>query len=162
MNSRQDKIYCFDTDTFASAWRVHYRPETFATWWTRLESMIDAGQVLVPQEVKDEVTAGSDDLVKWVKKSCPKAVSVTMNQLTTVKEIVNKYPKVTHYHKPRPNHADPFVVAVAKEHNAVVVTYESKNGSQTNPSVPSLCEMYDIECINLSELFIREDISFTL
>lgn len=154
--------YCFDTDTLASSWRRHYRIETFEPLWDRLGAMITEGVILIPEEVKKEIGAGKDTLVAWLKKNCPDCVAIDEKQLEIVGEIVNKYPGVSHYKKPRPNHADPFVVAIGKIFSVTVVTFESGSGGPTNPSIPALCKEYGVDCCNMADFFEKEKLSFAL
>lgn len=163
----QTSKYCFDTDTLAASWRRYYRPSSFEPLWDRLGDMVKRNTILIPEEVKKEIGAGKDDLVAWVRKHCPKAVPIDQAQLTIVAEIVNKYPAVSHYKKPRPNHADPFVVAVAKLLNLEVVTFEkarnnTKNNNTPNPGIPDLCVEYDVPCCTLPDFFEKEKISFEI
>lgn len=154
--------YCFDTDTLASSWRRHYRPEAFGPLWERLAIMMTDGIILIPEEVKKEIGAGRDGLVSWLKKSCPNYLVIDDKQLEIVSEIVNKYPGVSHYKKPRANHADPFVVAVGKIYSVTVVTFESGIGGPTNPSIPALCKEYGVECCSMADFFDKEGFSFTI
>lgn len=121
------------------------------------------GIILIPEEVKKEIGLGKDGLVAWMKKYCPKGVAIDEAQLKIVAQIVNKYPAVSQYKKPRPNHADPFVVALANIRNLEVVTFEkSKNGSTVSPAIPDLCAEYGIECCAISDFFEKEQILFEL
>lgn len=154
--------YCFDTDTLASSWRRHYRPETFEPLWDRLGLMMKEGVILVPEEVKKEIGVGKDALVSWLKTHCPNYVAIDKKQLEIVAEIVNKYPGVSHYKKPRPNHADPFVVAIGKLYSVTVVTFESGGGGPTNPSIPALCREYGVKCCTMADFFEKEGLAFTI
>lgn len=160
MPEEEKAKYCFDTDTLASSWRRYYRPVAFESMWEEIASMIDKGTILIPDEVKKEIGAGKDELVLWIKKNCKNSIPISEKQIEIVTEIVNKYPGVSHYKKPRPNHADPFVVAVAKIFGCTVVTYESGDGGPENPSIPSLCKIYGIECCSMSDFFEKEGWKF--
>ena len=162
-DERKKSKYCFDTDTLAASWRRYYRPSSFESLWDELGDMLKTGVILVPEEVKKEIGAGKDDLVSWIKKFCPQTVAIDEKQLEIVSEIVNKYPVVSQYKKPRPNHADPFVVAVAKVYGVEVVTFEkAKNGSSVNPAIPDLCHEYGVSCCSMPDFFEKESISFSL
>ncbi len=154
--------YCFDTDTLASSWRLYYHPDTFGPLWEKLGELVSDRTILIPDEVKKEIGAGNDALVSWLKKYNGNGTPVSEEQVKIVTEIVNKYPLVSQYKKPRPNHADPFVVAVAKINNCTVVTYESRNGSPTHPAVPDLCKEYGVDCCSVSEFFKKENWRFRI
>jgi hypothetical protein len=159
----QKSKYCFDTDTLAASWRRYYRPSSFEALWDRLGDMMKRSIILIPEEVKKEIGAGKDELVTWMKRYCPRCVAIDDAQLRIVSQIVNKYPAVSQYKKPRPNHADPFVVAVAKIHGLEVVTFEkTKNASTVNPAIPDLCAEYGVTCCAMPDFFEKEGISFEL
>jgi len=160
-NTEKSK-YCFDTDTLAASWRKYYRPSSFEALWDKLGDMMKRSIILIPEEVKKEIGVGKDDLVGWMKRYCPKSVGIDEAQLRIVSQIVNKYPAVSQYKKPRPNHADPFVVAVAKTRGLEVVTFEKGGGSAVNPAIPNLCAEYGVACCTLPDFFEKEGMSFEL
>lgn len=162
MKSEKEPKYCFDTDTLASSWRRHYRPESFGTLWEKLGMMMKEGVILIPEEVKKEIGAGKDPLVAWLKDNCPNYVPIDEAQLSIAGDIVNKYPGVSHYKKPRPNHADPFIVAIGKIYAVSVVTFETGGGSPINPSIPTLCKEYGVSCYSMADFFEKEKLSFSL
>jgi hypothetical protein len=53
------------------------------------------------------------------------------------------------------NRADPFVIAVAMQRSAVVVTGE-KPGSMQNPKIPYVCKARSVPCTNFLGLVKRE------
>ena len=54
--------------------------------------------------------------------------------------------------------ADPFVIAAAKVHGACVITDESlKKGAAR---IPTLCQDFGIECINVEEFLNRENLKY--
>lgn len=153
--------YCFDSSAFIDSWRRYHRPSILPTLWDQLlPGLIEKGRIIVPKEAEKEILAGNDELKTWFKsyKQCVQVY--TPEHLKITSEIVNKYPKVSQYKKTKPLHADPFVVAVAKVENAVVVTWEGLNGSKDNPSIPELCREYTVEYHNMVELFEKEGWSF--
>lgn len=152
--------YCFDTDALVSSWRIHYRHKSFEELWEHLGNLMKTGSIIICEEVQKEVGVGKDDLVLWLKqhKACVKPL--TKEQLAIATEIVNRYPLVSQYHKPRPNHADPFVVALAKIEKCTVVTYEARNGSKDHPKVPDLCKEYGVDSCTMSAFFEKEGIVF--
>jgi hypothetical protein len=54
--------------------------------------------------------------------------------------------------------ADPFVIAAAKIHNSCLITDESlkKGGAR----IPTLCQDFGIECINVEDFLKREDLKY--
>lgn len=160
-NNKKNK-YCFDTDTLVSSWRIHYRPDAFESLWDQLGDLVKNGAILIPDEVKKEIGVGKDGLVSWLKKYNVIGTPISMEQIEIVTEIVNKYPLVSQYKKPRPNHADPFVVAVAKIYKCTVVTYEKTNGNSKHPAIPDLCKEYRVDCCSMADFFKKEGWQFNV
>jgi len=162
MEEQPKKRYCFDTSAFTDSWRRYYKPNSFRILWDRIGELIKNGQILVPEEVKKEIGAGKDELITWFKQYHSQVSPVTEEQIAIVSEIVNKYPLVSQYKKPRAYHADPFVVALGKITSTTVVTFEKRNGSNDHPAVPDLCKEYDVECCSLADFFENEGWEFDL
>lgn len=162
MEDQSKNKYCFDTSAFTDSWRRYYRPNSFRIIWDRIGERIKDGRILVAEEVKKEIGAGKDELIAWFKPYHTYVVSVTEEQIKIVTEIVNKYPLVSQYKKPRAYHADPFVVALGKITSTTVVTYEKRNGSEDHPAVPDLCREYSVECCSLADFFEKEGWEFDL
>lgn len=154
--------YCFDTSALVDSWRRYYRPNVFNELWDRIGSQIVEGSIIIPDEVKKEIGVGKDELMVWLRQYHPYIIRISDEQIKIVSEIVNKYPLVSQYRKPRPYHADPFVVALAKIYRCTVVTYESKNNSKDHPKIPDLCREYGIGCCSVSDLFEKEGWRFNI
>ena len=154
--------YCFDSSVFMTGWRLHYPPNTFQPLWDKLAELIKDGLIIVPKEVEKEMLAGDDDVKTWFKANNDCVRAYTAEQIKVVAAIVNKYPRVSQYHKDRARHADPFVVALAKVEKAIVVTYETANGNSNNPSIVSLCKEYGVESCNMSGFFESEGLEFKI
>lgn len=152
--------YCFDTSAFTDSWRRYYRAGSFETLWNKISEKIIDGSIVIPSEVKKEIGAGKDELINWLKPLHPHIIPISNEQIAIVSEIVNKYPLVSQYKKPRPYHADPFVVAVGKLTKSIVVTYEGSNKSNDHPKIPDLCKEYGVECCSISDFFEKEGWKF--
>ena len=162
MSEKNHKLYCFDTSAFINSWRLHYPPSLVHGLWDRIGEKIEDGTILIPNEVKKELGNGNDDLVKWLKPYHPYVIPISTEQIDLVSEIVNKYPLVSQYKKPRPAHADPFVVAIGKLEGCTVVTYEGANKSPTHPKIPDLCKEYGIKCCSMIQFFDLEQWRFKI
>lgn len=152
-------VYCFDTSAFVDSWRRYYPVGIFPTLWDKLGELVGEDRIIVPREAEKEILNGNDDLTIWFKKSNRCVRPYTLAQLQTVQEIVNKYPKVSQFNKPKPLNADPFIVALAKEASAIVVTFEG-NGNLDDPKIPFLCKENKVACFNMIGFFQNEGLSF--
>ena len=159
-----DKInkYCFDTSTLIGSWRQYYRPSVFGELWIRIGELIKNGTIIIPEEVKKEIGTGKDDLAIWLKQYHHYIAPISIEQIEIVKEIVNKYPAVSQYKKPRPFHADPFVVALAKINSCTVVSEEKGSNNKDNPRIGDLCKEYKIDHCSTAEFFEREGWKFNI
>jgi Domain of unknown function (DUF4411) len=52
--------------------------------------------------------------------------------------------------------ADPFVIALAKVEDLIVVTGERATNNLNKPKIPDVCNDMGIECINILDLMRRE------
>lgn len=160
MSNHSETIYCFDTSAFINSWHRYHTPKVFPAIWEKISELVKSGRIIVCKEVQKEINNGNDDLKTWFRSvnSCVQPYDTT--QFGIVAAIVNKYPKVSHYNKPKPVHADPFVIALAKVKNATVVTWEGGGGDPLNPKIPSLCKENGVDSCNMIQFFEKEGWTF--
>jgi hypothetical protein len=175
-----NSIYIIDSSSL-----IHLRSinpiDIYITPWNNLKKLIEDRRLITHSEVKDEVTDGDDFLVDWVKEQDKKydwVYGITEYQNMLLPDIHRKYP---HFIKPENEHdADPFIVALALEeiknpppqtvlfskNEYIVVSNEksAKNRNLKNPhevvKIPDFCEIFEIKCISLFEMFRRENWKF--
>lgn len=148
--------YCIDTSALIDAWVRWYPKDVFPTLWDRFEGLLQAGELVAPDEVLEELRQKEGDtLTAWalVHKHMFKVTDTNLQE--TAGEILNRFPRLVD-----PNssvtEADPFVIALAQTMNTTVVTGEKATGQlETHPHIPDVCRHYAIKCINILE-FIRE------
>lgn len=161
MSNSPNTIYCFDTSAFVDSWRRYHPPGVFPVIWDKMAELMKEGRIIVCKEVQKEIDNGNDELKTWFKQNNSCVQSYDTEQLTTVSEIVNKYPKVSQYKKVKPIHADPFVVALAKTKKAKVVTWEGLGGGGSdNPRIPALCAEHGVDSCNMIGFFESEGWKF--
>jgi hypothetical protein len=101
-----------------------------------------------------EIEKGSDELVEWAQKHKKHFYQSDENIQLVVKDILNKYSAMVTSAK-KPNTADPFVIALAKQMNCKLVTDEKRGGSEQNPKIPNVCDAYSVQCVNFFD-FLRK------
>ena len=157
-----------DTSPFIEM-KESYPKDIFPKLWENIEKLCKEGRLIAPFEVKNEIEQGDDELKRWVRSKNIRKIFIKpdKSQVKLVTEILKHYDFLAKPGKPGPN-ADPWVIALAIEKNNeaqanlfhnkyIVVTEESKTRTDR---IPAVCRNYNIECINLIELFRKEGWKF--
>lgn len=159
-------IYIIDTSALIDL--KPYPSDVFKTLWTNIERLIKRARLISPKQVLDELSKKDDVLFKWAKRNRTMFKDLTQNQIVKVKEIVNKFPTLIDVNKEIQD-ADPFVISLALitesqqkiiliEEKKIVITQEVYKENKIN--IPQVCKFYDIEYLNIIELFRRENWTF--
>ncbi len=157
--------YSFDTSAVINPWGKLYPMDVFPRIWECLSEAIERGFVVahptVIEEVagqeneEDEEDGEEDDLVNWVNQ-CEKLEFPDDEILQMIAiDIRNKYPKLVR--QSAKVGADPFVIALAKQHGFTVVSEEILTPSErkNEGKIPYVCEKYGVKHINFLG-FMRE------
>jgi len=159
-------IYCIDTSSLIEMKDKYPQDVTlFKKVWKNMDNLCKEQRLIAPVEVLKEIEQGDDELKRWAKGKGKKIfVKPDKKQSEKMKEILTKYIFLANSEKPGPNAADPWLIALAIVKNEerrgqlfpdkyLVVTEESKTRENR---IPFVCRIYNIECINLIELFRKE------
>jgi hypothetical protein len=160
-------IYSIDTCVFLDIWcpaemsmfSKHKLPEL----WGHIEKRIEEGKIIASKEVLDELERNaSDELKEWLDKHKDMFVFDRV-QLEKAELLINNfYAKYKRGYKPEiGDAADPFVIATAMVHKAVVLTQEAVQGPHNPsevkaPKIPTVCSNYGVECVNIQGFIERE------
>lgn len=147
-------MYVIDTSALLDGWVRYYPPDVFPSLWSHLEEMITSGELLSPDEVLSELSQKDDAVHKWAKTNGAMFVALDEEIQEATAEILAEFPRLVGAMKDR-NRADPFVIALAKTKQAVVVTGEKSAGTRDRPRIPTVCNHFGISHCTLLEL-IRE------
>lgn len=162
-------MYCIDTSSLIEL-KVHYSRDVFPGVWDKMSEIASSGSLIAPMAVFDELKQKDDELYAWAREHKDMVFkALEPAQIEIVKNIITRFPGLIDPDKEPPD-ADPFVIALAIYTNekqkeslfvtrCVVVT-EEKRGTEIHPKIPDVCGYYDIEFINLLELFRREKWEF--
>jgi hypothetical protein len=161
------ETYSIDTSVFLDIWCPPegniFSSERMPELWAHIERLIDEGKIIASKEVLDELERNANpELTAWLKDH--KGMFVfSKAQLDAASSIINEfYSQYKNGYKPEVGDAaDPFVVSTAMVHSAVVITQEHRQPahipSEVNvPKIPSVCEHYGIECVNIEQFITRE------
>ena len=146
--------YSLDTSALLDGYTRFYPPDIFPNLWNNINQIINRGELRATYMVMDELKRKDDAALAWAKKNDRIFIPVDEDIQKTVTQIMNSYPRLVAEGGQR-NRADPFVIALARLHNLIVITAETKMGSENKPSIPYICHKMDITCINFMQ-FIRE------
>lgn len=152
--------YVLDTSFFSDIWMPEgtYPRDRHVGLWRHLEAQIDRGEVIAPQEVREELQRCiGDELDRWLGLHGDMFVPVGAEQLAVLTSIVRKYPAFTL----GPRHlADPAVVSLAAAARLEVLTSEryQTSPSPKTPAIPNLCEQFGIRCLGVNEYLRTENV----
>jgi hypothetical protein len=150
--------YSIDTSAILDGRKRYYPKDVFPTVWKRLDYLIMGGRLLATEEVLRELEKQDDDVYSWVKaRESRMVVPIDGPTQVEVSTILKTYPKLVREQRNR-NQADPFVIALARVVNGVVVSGE-KRRSLINPKIPDVCHDMGITHMELVDVFRREGFS---
>lgn len=147
--------YVFDTSALVGAWVRSYPPDLFPRVWEEMQQLCEAGRLLVPEEVLDELRVQDDNLLAWVKARADGMVAPTSRALMLeARAVLADHPFLTKTGTGR-GRADPFVVALASIRGLPVVTQE-QGGSAAKPRIPYVCQQRGVGCMGMLEVIRAE------
>lgn len=147
--------YIFDTSSLIGAWVRAYPPDTFPVVWDRMDGLAAAGDLLVPEEVYEKLSAQDDDLWAWVKeRSTAIVVPTTRAVMLEARAILADHEGLAKTGTGR-GKADPFVIALANLRDSPVVTQE-QGGSAAKPRIPFVCTDRGIACMSILDVIRAE------
>lgn len=131
-----------------------YPIEVFPSTWDRVGNIAKIGEIISPREVLRELEVRDDLLYAWARQH------ITFQRLdpvqqAIVRDIMSKYSTLVDPSKPTPE-ADPFVIALAKSKNCIVITqenYVALSSQKSKPKIPNVCEAYKVKWIRILGLF---------
>ena len=147
-------MHVIDTRALLDGWVRYYPPDVFPALWSHLKGMIKTGEHLSPDQVLLECAQKEDEIHKWAKANNMMFVPLDEEVQQATQEILTEVPRFVGAMRDR-NRADPFVIALAKVKEALVVTGEKRCGTRDRPRIPNVCDQFGISYRSLLD-FIRD------
>jgi hypothetical protein len=152
--------YSLDTSALLDGWRRYYPPDVFPGLWSRLDGLIEAGDLRATEEVLFELERKDDDVFAWARERETRLfVPVDAEIQPLVSEILRDFGKLVDTRSHR-SAADPFVIALALQHRCTVVTGERPTNRPSRPNIPDVCRGLGIRYLSLLDLVRAESWTF--
>lgn len=148
-------VYCMDTSSLIAAWQERYPIENFPSFWTRIEGLIQAGRLVSPVEVRNELSKRSDELHAWLKARPAMFRELEEPIQIAAAQILGQFPRLVGERKLRTS-ADPFVIAMARVEGFQIVTDEKPTGSMSRPNIPDVCTALSMTTMDVLQLIRAE------
>jgi len=156
-------IYCFDTSSVIELNRKFFQKKSLDVI-QNIEALINSGRLIIHEIVVKEIRSGKDDIIKWVNKNPIAVRKIDQDQWNLAQRIIQNHQ--SWFPSSKEEFADPWVIALAAIENdrnkdtlfnyvCVVVAEESQKKERLK--MRTICQEYSIECINLEEMFRREN-----
>ena len=126
----------------------------FQPLWDKIDTMILDGIVVSSEEVFDELMRGDDTLVNWAKSRKAAFLPSDEQVQLKVREILKRFPDLLTGSK-KANSADPFIIALASTIDCVLVSDESRAGSNNPARIPNVCDEFNVSVIKFMEFLRR-------
>lgn len=161
------KKYLLDTNIYANAYERFYRNDYFPSFWEKFAGVLN-DHVVIPKIVKDEITK-SDWFHKWLDDNYQDAI-LNHKDYSEGWQTVLEYVQSSGLYKEQAltdqvrgwaqeTIADPWLVAIAKEDELILVTAEVKDpnldkGNRVKSAkIPDVCDRQGVRCITMNEFF---------
>ena len=133
--------YLFDTNIFVES-KKNLPMDIWPTFWTKMTSLINSGNIHSIDKVKDEIDKGGDELTNWIHENAPRGfflkqdASVMAKMAETIAWVQN-------------NPVGFSQTAAAKD--MVLVTYEKSNPQRRNRvMIPDACNAIGVRSCDLN------------
>lgn len=158
--SGQGRVYSFDTSGLIDGLERLYPEDHFPSIWKEIETLVSAGRLKISEEVWEEAKKRAAVAQAWCARYLADILVPTDSRIAgSVTTILSAHPRLVMNMKGR-NRADAFVIAVALELKATVVTGEGSDGTDNRPKIPYVCEQLGVPCYRFLDMIKEEGWSF--
>ncbi len=156
-------MYIFDSSSFGAL--ANYYPPVMPTVWSIVNTLSDNGSLRSVREVYRELQEYTHDkrLIDWLGKHkyiflAPNTEELNFLKTMFEREQYRNLVRSEKISKGKPV-SDPFLIAAARVHNAIIVTEEKlKTGAAAR--IPNVCQDFKVKCICLEEFMLAEGVHY--
>jgi len=98
--------------------------------------------------VREELAVREDEVSSWARSQAGLFVPLTVDVQLSVREVLAEHARILGIGSGRSG-ADPFVIALARVHQGVVVTEETLSRNLSKPKIPDVCDAMGARRLNL-------------
>jgi hypothetical protein len=155
--STLDAHYSFDTSALIDGIERYYPIANFPALWERIDELIANDRLHVSEEAWNEAVSVDSALKDWCTDTAAgreRCIVPTDAAIGTVAgAIAAQFPRWAR--QGTKNNADPFVIAVAEIKSCTVVSGE-KNGGPSQPKIPFVCGVRQVDHKRFVDVVVRE------
>lgn len=154
------KKYCLDSNVLIQAKNGPYSFDIAPSFWELIELKFDEGIIYTVSLVYKELTDGTDELAKWIRDRKNRECFIEPH-----KDVQDNFRNIADYvNENYPAHeaneflagADPWVIALAKSTDAIVVTQEKLVGIESKKvKTPNICRAFEVSYLDTYQM-LRE------
>lgn len=154
--------YLLDTNCFIQSHGQYYPLDVAHSFWNKMAQLATNGIIESIDKVQTEVYYFQGNMKTWIQQSLPLTFfKSSAGCLAEYAQLVQWAQSRNSHYSPQAindfmeaDRADAWLIAHAKHHNLILVTYEaSEPNRKTAIKIPDACIAFDIPCINLITMF---------
>jgi hypothetical protein len=140
--------------------KSEYDREVFPSFWENFERYTVERRFICHQEVRNELIARNvkdDEYFKYIDNLGIFADSQTCYSVENqeiVKQLAQKKQNIFDGVVNKVNWADPWLIAMAKNHNLIIITTEKDDPKRDK--LPTLARLFDVQCIDKNSFLKQE------
>ncbi len=159
-------IFFLDTNVLADANRDYYPIDRVPEFWDWLIYHGVNGNIKIPEEIIEEISAGNDQLAQWIKQREVKKALMLEEEVDSAlfQQVMDEgYGQDLTDIEIQTIGRDPFLItyALADPQTRTIVTSENSSPSKqrANRKIPDICTQFHIQCIKKYDLIQSLDFS---
>lgn len=155
--------YSIDASSILDAWVRFYPIDTFPSFWSKFKGLVKDGSGIATKLIENEIKKKEDGCYNWFKENDLGGFFIELDiEIQKVVSDILRNPNYQRLIEDRKGTfgADPFVIALAKVENLIVVTGERATNNIKKPKIPDVCREMGIKCFNILDLMRKEGWKF--